>query len=684
MEEENYVSPQRALGLGWLLELDVAVQHHGIQPCFWTDDRVAEHDEISGHGHLAPGDSLASPAQRMDNQLDAGLREFSPAATWLGSTTGNLHKVDTVHISDRCSPLVTACKYSDCTVDSGCHPTCLPTKSGKRSQEKRRGVRFSFEVAFWFPAPAQLTLSRPEYPCTGIRTGRVTGLLPSFAAPSSEVEQANRPSPDTWTGLEAGHRHNFAAPSCEVEPVTCPPHSRHPPQDSHITNHWFQGGSCRSLASDFRSCTVTLASCPTEDRHAHIRAPMLFNHEPCNSTLQVSTSPTMHAAPCSRFQGGSCRSLAESLRPLNRQQADKVSDGGGTRPLSGSRKTAASNHCSRPTSPLSVIEGDVNPICTAALFAFQNCSFQERPIVPKSKAHHKGQRPASGAMGSSGGLRPPAPRDMHLIQGTSQQTSVGTGTASERNAADRFTSFDVLQQGVLMDRGAGWDPDRCVREAVMRAVIPNPFGRLLFSQVVDYPGPQVAVQSFGTYRTHRAVVFLFNNGHPRLQVWEYPLGVPLRSFLLSMTTERSHPWQSDFLNMHALSCLVNDRHFNCAQALPADADVVELILIPTAYEPSMQLADTLPISGLPSDDPFSPGETYGIESRPLVAGDARPPVPPVPANRGRRWGNSETGRVHENTIRQQQTMPLCTLLRTALSLSMERVIRSYCSTNSCI
>ena len=374
-------------------------------------------------------------------------------------------------------------------------------------------------------------------------------------------------------------------------------------------------------------------------------------------------NPSSHSL---RPQGRSCRSLADL--PYGCPDSPAIC----AAVFESRKQTAvheASNHKAGQSEPDVSAHDAPDPICALRDEVWHPpLTF---PVGPKSKAHNKKIRAPRTHTGTPRApvLPPEEAADFSASAATRPRASLGTSAV--HCTADWFTSFDVLQQDVIIDRDPGWDPDRCVREAVTRSIVPNPFGRLLFSQVAEYPGPQVAVQSFRTYRTHRAIVVVSDSCHPRLQVWDYPLGLPFRSFLFSMTVERRHPWQEHVMTLSSMTCTVNDRLLSCEQPLPVDADTVRLNFVHLPEDGiSAQLPDTLPIVGLPLPDashaaasshPTAEAPEHSARHRalrPYAVGDARPPVPPIPGSPGRRWGTSEVQRVHASTLRRQQMLPL--------------------------
>ena len=231
MNEDDYVSPTKALEHGWLLELDVAVRDYDILPRFWTDDRAPvadDEDENCGDRHVATGERPAILTKRMDSQLGSGFAARTPWANCPFSTAEHYehNECDAVQQTGR-GCLKTVQSVQRCV---GLQPA-LTSESSLRSKAKLQ-VRFSFEVAFWFPAATQLCLTTRHasgdcaFPCHA----------KAPAAPSSEVEPC-MPRAASATSLV---EHTILYPSEEVAP------SQH--DDDTFCLQWLQGGSCRSLA----------------------------------------------------------------------------------------------------------------------------------------------------------------------------------------------------------------------------------------------------------------------------------------------------------------------------------------------------------------------------------------------------------------------------------------------------
>ena len=258
----------------------------------------------------------------------------------------------------------------------------------------------------------------------------------------------------------------------------------------------------------------------------------------------------------------------------------------------------------------------------------------QRPIAPASKARN--QKQSSPDLRLQMGAAPyvPAlariPRNLQALRSAFAPESA-VNLAGDSAGDDRFTSFDVLSQAIILRREAAWDPPRCLREALHRTLIPNPSGRLMVTQIPDMPGPQLIIQTFRNLRTHRAVVFVCDSCTPTHTVCEYPLGMSLRAFVFGLSLEPAHPWADMASRMLSYTCTVDYQPVACTQALSVDADVVQIFVTTTTTMHEIDvLQDTLPISGLPT------GHNDAGSYQP---GGPRPPVPPIPPL-GRQWGTS--------------------------------------------
>ena len=82
-------------------------------------------------------------------------------------------------------------------------------------------------------------------------------------------------------------------------------------------------------------------------------------------------------------------------------------------------------------------------------------------------------------------------------EGGAAQSVVATSAASG-DMQSRFTSFDLLSGADVLVRPPSGDADACVRSAISRSQVPAPIGRLVRSNVPNWPTPQ-AIVSLGRH-----------------------------------------------------------------------------------------------------------------------------------------------------------------------------------------
>ena len=153
---------------------------------------------------------------------------------------------------------------------------------------------------------------------------------------------------------------------------------------------------------------------------------------------------------------------------------------------------------------------------------------------------------------------------------STEQSRVHTAEAEEASPTEWFTSFEVPAQATMHLREPDWDPAFCVQVALQRSGIYNPTGRLLRTQVEDFPG-QIAVEPISSLHTHRTVVVICQNCAPAMLVCAYPYGASIREFLFGLVST-AHPWHSWLDILLASTCSADNRNVPCSQSLPADVD----------------------------------------------------------------------------------------------------------------
>ena len=359
---------------------------------------------------------------------------------------------------------------------------------------RRSRVKFSFEVAFWFPGPEQLLM-----PLAGERAP------PRAAPPMRGVEPNPRPNP-------------FG---------TC--------QECHPS--FYVSGDAGGLGKEH--CTKS-ARIPSD--HAvrlldalPTAAPRMRRVEQATILHDVGPEASQHTA------GLQDTERATGIGALAR----------GKLPSPTLQGTCGITDCS-----LSTLGSKFLPLCNIALPPPSGDNVST-PIAPSSKARSSKQRSPElhirmGAAPYVPGLAR-IPRNPQTSR-SAFSPHAAVDLAGDSATDDRYSSLDVLSQAVILRREADWDPPRCVRDALQRTLIPNPSGRVMITQVPELPGPQVIIQTFGNIRTHRALVLVCEACTPTHTVREYPLGMSLRAFVFGMSLERAHPWSNFVSNLLSYTC----------------------------------------------------------------------------------------------------------------------------------
>ena len=177
--------------------------------------------------------------------------------------------------------------------------------------------------------------------------------------------------------------------------------------------------------------------------------------------------------------------------------------------------------------------------------------------------------------------------------------------AEEGQLPNPYTSFDAVNGPIVLAGTAEWTTDMYITHAMAAANLPGtPIARFLRHELVDFPGPQIAItQDHGPLRL-KAVVCDFRPLKGKVEVIDAALTA---SVLDMVQTSRSLPDPSHALHIvTGISCttLINGIIAPPAQIMPPDADLVMFQI-------------------------WRDGTPVDIWRR-FVLGDARPPVPPVP------------------------------------------------------
>ena len=119
-----------------------------------------------------------------------------------------------------------------------------------------------------------------------------------------------------------------------------------------------------------------------------------------------------------------------------------------------------------------------------------------------------------------------------------------------------------------MVRQPSWDPDFCVRRAITASQVPSPIGRLVRSNVPNWPTPQAIVSLGSRFYTHIPCVLLFQ-GEPHV-----PLVVEALPWETPGHLIRFAPPHMGLIG--ATACWVNGFPAECQHRIPPYADWIEL------------------------------------------------------------------------------------------------------------
>ena len=170
-----------------------------------------------------------------------------------------------------------------------------------------------------------------------------------------------------------------------------------------------------------------------------------------------------------------------------------------------------------------------------------------------------------------------------------------------------YTAFDSQDGPRVLNAEPEWPPDRYITFALQTTRLPgSPWARFLRHELVDHPGPQVALSpDLGRVRL-RAVVFDFRPVRGEVEVLDMSSGATLLDQIRLATSIQNLPLAIDTVTGVSCTSLVNGIIVSPLAQLDPDAD---LVLFRRWVDP------------VPS-----------TEMRPHVLGDPRPPVPPLPVD----------------------------------------------------
>ena len=179
------------------------------------------------------------------------------------------------------------------------------------------------------------------------------------------------------------------------------------------------------------------------------------------------------------------------------------------------------------------------------------------------------------------------------VGGEALQSAAAT-SATSGDMQSRFTSFDLLSGADVLVRPPSGDADACVRRAITRSQVPAPIGRLVRSNVPNWPTPQAIVSLGSHFYTHiPCVLLLRGERHVPIVIEALPWETPAHLI-------RFAPLHLGLVG--AVSCFVNGFEAHCDCRLPPDTDWVELVTEALTAEEARKCAAAF--ARLPADDAF--------------------------------------------------------------------------------
>ena len=545
MSEDDYMSPGMALQQGWLLELECAVQHHSVAPCFWDETTISPDAEDSKWQHQIVGcEEHGPPGQHMDNSLDQERLDLTHPTPCCSHSRNELSEgAERVQKPERqilaASPPVHTRSILRPRWES------RTSKFNSHCNTTQRTVTFAFEIAFWFPSEAQLSLPAP-----------VLSTAPPLCTPGFSHTLAQTYE-DELSRLPAVNDTRVSG-SCS------------PGSDGNNLN-WLQGGSCRPLAnSNYCEAVPDSPNAAPGDHDTALprQQDQLFPGRtevnprpqsqdrgyclPSHSTVESASSrrPATAVEVCPSFDLHNGAIFEDSRA----QHGSQFHAGGlpATEDNRSSRQVMQdiTNVCEARKSSLSEPKG--------SQWLATHFDYDEECPTPyvAPKAHHPGlQRPLYLA----GHFRVEQP----LVE------------TEEGRTPSPFTSFDAANGPITLAGEAEWQSDAYIAHALQVANLPgNPLARFLRHEIIDHPGPQVALtQDYGPTRK-RAVVCDFRPLKGKLEVIDATSAASVLDLIQASYSIVDQHRAIDTVTGLSCTTLVNRLITPPDRILPPDVDLV--------------------------------------------------------------------------------------------------------------
>ena len=449
-----------------------------------------------------------------------------------------------------------------------CLRSCLKAGVGVGGERVCKRVSFGFGVSFWFPSRTQLQRTCHLHPPDGL------------AAPHDVSSTFSFPHLPFW---DFGHVHMQAIPAPVVEPaasdalkgpISFLSFASLPASEGCIPDAGSQELSSPAVAGgNLCLCNTSVGRIPADS----------FTHHPCGPRAVRSPLSSVGAfdvgvALPSASWGRRLSSCSSSVGLVS-----ELSTLDGFLPCSASSDWDLVSH-----DPPLLSDCDI-PVWECA---------RKKP-QSKQAAFRLGAAPYCPPPVRNPGLHKPLSDAGHFQVAEPQVLSPA------EEVLNPYSSFDAVNGARSLAAEADWPTDRYITYAIDTARLPgNPLARFLRFELVDHPGPQVALtQDHGIARL-RAVVFDFRPFQGQVEVIDTPPSVSTLEQVRLSRTINDVTAAVDVITGHACTTIVNGVIAPPLAALPMDADLVLFQL----------WQDGAPLN------------TW----RPYQFGDARPPVPPIP------------------------------------------------------
>ena len=203
-----------------------------------------------------------------------------------------------------------------------------------------------------------------------------------------------------------------------------------------------------------------------------------------------------------------------------------------------------------------------------------------------------------------------------------------------------FASFDEIQGNRVLNGEADWPNWRYIQAALDTSDLPGvPTGRILISEIVGFPSPQVAITQDRGPDPRRALVVEATTVGGSLETIDAVPGVTPVRILHGLHSIRYSAALEEWLQAGHLLCLVNYQLVSAYTAIPADADVMHFMhaVPPASAQPAAAIVSQLDTGADRANLVPTVVREYGprpdappLPPAALAMQDVRPPTPPIP------------------------------------------------------